>query len=102
MRLLVITSNIVVWALVAVLLLTAPPEIPLYYSRIWGESQIATKWALLLLPFLMNMAYYITNWFMHKRFTEEETFAHIARTILFVQSLIVVGILIRTLWILSS
>lgn len=102
MRLLAITSNIVVWALVAVLLLTAPPEIPLYYSRVWGENQIATKWALLLLPLLMNIAFFVTNWFIHKKFTEQETFAHISRTVLFVQTLIIVGILIRTLWVLSS
>ena len=102
MRLLVIISNIIVWVLVAGLLLTAPPEIPLYYSRIWGENQIASKWAVLLLPFLMNITFVVSNWFIKKKFTEDEEFGKIARTMLIVQVVVMVGILIRTLWTVSS
>lgn len=102
MRILVITSNIVVGALVAVLLLTAPPEIPLYYSRAWGENQVATKWAVLLFPIMLNVTFFVTNWFVRKKFAEEEVFARIAGAVLFAQSLLIVGILVRTLLVLSS
>lgn len=101
MRLLVIISNIIILALVSVLLLTAPPEIPLYYSRAWGESQIASKWELLLFPILMNIAFFITHWFIKRKFIDDEIFARIARVVLFFQTIIVTGILIRTFWLLS-
>lgn len=29
-----------------------PPEIPLFYSRPWGELQLASPWLLLILPAL--------------------------------------------------
>jgi len=29
-----------------------PPEIPLFYSRPWGEAQLASPWLLLILPAL--------------------------------------------------
>ncbi|MBP6993753.1 hypothetical protein KBB12_00745 [Candidatus Woesebacteria bacterium] len=102
MRLLAIISNIIVWVLVAGLLLTAPPEIPLYFSRVWGESQIASKWAVLLLPFLMNVTFIVSNWFTKQKFSEDEEFGKITRTILIVQVVVIIGILIRTLWTVSS
>lgn len=102
MRLLVIIGNIIVWVLVAGLLLTAPPEIPLYFSRAWGENQIASKWAVLLLPFLMNTTFFVSNWFIKKKFAEDEDFGKITRTILIVQVVVIISILIRTLWTVSS
>lgn len=29
-----------------------PPEVPLFYSRPWGEAQLASPWLLLILPAL--------------------------------------------------
>ena len=102
MRTLVIISNIIVIALVSALLLTAPPEIPLYYSRLWGEAQVASKWELLLFPILMNGAFLITNWFIKRRFGGDEAFTLVARMFLLFQTIIVTGILIRISWLLSS
>ncbi len=102
MRTLVLLSNVIVWAIVAALLLVAPPEIPLYYSRFWGEAQIATKWELILLPLLMNIAFYVTHWFVHKRFVDEPVFARIARAFLFTQAAVIITILARTFFLLMS
>jgi hypothetical protein len=33
-------------------MINLPPQLPLYYSRPWGEKQLATPKELLLLPFL--------------------------------------------------
>ena len=102
MRTLVILSNIIVWAIVAALLMTAPPEIPLYYSRLWGEAQVATKWELILLPVLMNISFYVTHWFIHKRFVDEPVFTSIARAFLLTQSIIIIVTLTRTFFLLMS
>lgn len=81
--------------MVLVLLLVAPPEVPLYYSRVWGEQQLASKWALILLPTLMNIAFLITKWIMYKKFLHETLLHHVVRFALFVQVALTISILLR-------
>jgi hypothetical protein len=50
----------------------------------------------------MNAAFFITHWFIKRKFVDDEIFARIARMVLFFQTLIVTGILIRAFWLLSS
>ena len=101
MRNLFIVSNIIVWGLTITIIFVAPPEIPLFYSRIWGEGQVASKWEILLLPILMEVAFIVSNWFAKKKFATEPNFTKLANAILAAQVLIIIGIAIRTLWILS-
>ena len=54
-RALLFASVFLVWAEVGFLILSfpsLPPEIPLFYSQPWGESQLAPSTFLFLLPFL--------------------------------------------------
>jgi len=100
-RTIFIASNIAVWALSITIIIVAPPEIPLFYSRVWGEGQVASKWEILLLPVLMNVAFFVSSWFAKKKFATEPNFTKFANIILAAQVLIIIGIAIRTLWILS-
>lgn len=44
-----------------------PEQIPLFYSRPWGEPQIVDYWYIALLPILMHL-FYLANNVLSKRF----------------------------------
>jgi len=44
-----------------------PPQLPLFYSRSWGEAQLVDTWMIFLIPLLLNLLY-IANNFLYKRF----------------------------------
>lgn len=43
-----------------------PPEIPLYFSHTWGDSQLGTKWEILLLPLVMNLLFFAIYFYGRK------------------------------------
>jgi len=44
-----------------------PPQLPLFYSRSWGEAQLVDSWMIFLIPLLLNLLY-ITNNYLYKKF----------------------------------
>ncbi|MFH0979833.1 MAG: hypothetical protein V1803_02720 [Candidatus Roizmanbacteria bacterium] len=44
-----------------------PPQLPLFYSRPWGEAQLVDTWMIFLLPIILNLLYF-TNNYLSKRF----------------------------------
>ena len=77
-----------------------PPQIPLFYSRPWGEDQLADWWMILILPILLNILYVINNFIYRKLFTGNEfvkkiidilnIFLPISITIIFVKIILTV------------
>lgn len=68
-----ITAN---FLMILGLLFTArslPPQIPLFYSRPWGEYQITDWWYILLLPLLMNFLYFL-NFYIYRKFFPDNDF----------------------------
>ncbi len=49
-----------------------PPQIPLFYSLPLGESQLVDTWLIFLLPIIMNIFYFINNYFYKKFFLFSE------------------------------
>jgi|SRR3989344_2832952 len=49
-----------------------PPEIPLFYSKASGDSQIADWWLIFLIPALMNFLYYLNSYIYKKFFLGNE------------------------------
>jgi len=49
-----------------------PPQIPLFYSRPWGQDQIADRWLLIIIPLLMNFFYFLNIAIRKKFFPKEE------------------------------
>jgi hypothetical protein len=45
-----------------------PPQIPLFYSRRFGEEQLADLWMIVFLPFFLNFFFFINNFFYKKFF----------------------------------
>lgn len=52
-----------------------PPQIPLFYSKVWGEDQLADTWFILLIPIIMNIFYFL-NIYLSKKFPVGDWFAH--------------------------
>lgn len=50
-----------------------PPQIPLFYSQLWGESQLADLWVIFALPVFMNILFFI-NQYIFNRFYSENVF----------------------------
>lgn len=63
-----------------------PPQIPLFYSRPWGEDQLAPKMAIFLFP-TTSLGVFLTNHLLAKIFRKKQNF-FIAETSLFFSLLI--------------
>lgn len=44
-----------------------PPQIPLFYSKPWGEDQLVEYWIIFILPVLLNFFFFL-NRFIYKIF----------------------------------
>ncbi len=44
-----------------------PPQLPLFYSHPWGETQLVDTWMIFLIPLLLNFLY-VTNNYLYKKF----------------------------------
>jgi len=49
-----------------------PPQVPLFYSSLWGEDQLVDTWVIILLPFFMNLLFFINNYVKNKYFADNE------------------------------
>ena len=47
-----------------------PPQIPLFYSKSWGENQLADLFMIALLPFFLNFFFFLNNFIYNKFFAE--------------------------------
>ncbi len=50
-----------------------PPQIPLFYSKPWGEDQLVENWFILILPLLLTTFYFL-NSFIYKKFFLDNLF----------------------------
>jgi hypothetical protein len=49
-----------------------PQQIPLFYSRTWGEDQLADLWMIGLLPVLLHIFVLVNIWISKRYFSESE------------------------------
>ncbi len=62
-----IASNVIMFGMLLLNLSHLPPQIPLFFSRPWGEDQLADTWLILVFPLLLNVLYFV-NISLYKRF----------------------------------
>lgn len=48
-----------------------PPQVPLFYSRVWGEEQLAQKYQIIILPAFAILAF-LFNFFVSARLFPKE------------------------------
>ncbi len=49
-----------------------PPQIPLFYSKPWGEDQLADLWMIILLPILMHVLFFFNKFVTRKFFSQDD------------------------------
>ena len=49
---------------------TMPPQIPLFYSQLWGENQLADSLIIFILPIFMNFLFFINQYIFNKFYAE--------------------------------
>ncbi len=47
-----------------------PPQIPLFYSQLWGEGQLADSWMIFILPAVMTLLYFVNQYIFNKFYYE--------------------------------
>jgi len=50
-----------------------PPQIPLFYSKPWGEDQLAEVWMIFLLPILLDI-FVVGNYFIAKKIFSDDLY----------------------------
>lgn len=50
-----------------------PPQIPLFYSKPWGEDQLAEVWMIFLLPILFDV-FVVGNYFIAKKIFSDDLY----------------------------
>lgn len=65
-----IIADILMIAAFALSFNSLPPQIPLFYSRPWGEDQLVDLWFIALLPLLLNSLFFINRWVADKFFAD--------------------------------
>lgn len=80
---------------------TIPPQIPLFYSKLWGESQLGDYWMIFILPVFMNFLFFINKYIFSKFYSENiflknilyylDLFLIISFTLIFIKILFIVS-----------
>lgn len=60
-------TNVIMAGVFLLRLGTMPPQIPLFYTRPWGEDQIVDFWMIFLIPVISNSIFFFNDYF-YKRF----------------------------------
>lgn len=68
-----IGSNIVMIGALLLRLNHLPPQIPLFFSKPWGEDQLVDTWMILILPVLLDILYF-SNLSLCKLYFQENEF----------------------------
>jgi hypothetical protein len=74
MNKLLIGADILMAAIFAWRFQYMPDQIPLLYSRPWGDPQLVEYWYIALLPILMHIFYFFNAFIIKKFFHSEELF----------------------------
>ncbi len=72
MTYLLLVSNILILIVFLLKLNRLPPQIPLFYSRSWGEEQLADWWMILFLPFMINFFFFFNRYIQKKFFSDNQ------------------------------
>ena len=70
---LLLSANLLMIATFILKFKTLPPQIPLYFSKLWGEGQLADLWMIFIIPIFMNILFF-SNQYIFNRFYSENTF----------------------------
>lgn len=101
MIIVLIIADIIMGATYFFLRSRLPPQIPLYYSRPWGEDQLADLWLIVMIPVLMHV-FILGNLFLKRLFFKKNEFIiHIFSFVNWMFLILFTIIFIRILFLVS-
>lgn len=65
---LLILANLLIIGSYAISYNRLPPQLPLFYSKPWGEDQLGENWMIFLILVLMNLFFVINRYVVNKFF----------------------------------
>jgi hypothetical protein len=80
---------------------TMPEEIPLFYSKQWGEAQIVDYWYIFLIPLLMHLFYFVNVYISKKYLKDERLLRKLFSIVNIINIVLFTGIYIKILLLVS-
>ncbi|PIV09433.1 hypothetical protein COS31_02345 [Candidatus Roizmanbacteria bacterium CG02_land_8_20_14_3_00_36_15] len=68
MKKLLISSDLLMLAVFLIRISSLPPQIPLFYSKSWGEDQLVDSWMIFILLIIMNGSIFVNKIVYQKYF----------------------------------
>lgn len=78
-----------------------PEQIPLFYSRPWGEAQLADVWYILLLPILVHLFYFFNTYIIKRFFRDDVLFPRMFSVTTSVLIIVCTGIFLKILFLVT-
>lgn len=78
-----------------------PPQIPLFYSEIWGENQLVDFWFIILIPLLLHIFIFFNRFIYYKFFWQNHTVKNIINVVNWSWTIIFTGIFLRILFLVT-
>lgn len=78
-----------------------PDEIPLFYSRPWGDAQLVEYWYILLLPLIMHFFYFLNQWLEKKYAGHNHLISRILIIMTYLDIVVFTSIYIRILILIT-
>jgi hypothetical protein len=89
------------WILIGVFYRNIPPEVPLFFSKPWGEDQLQDKWFLFVLMGSVTVAYILNVRFASMSFKNDKLLANIFLVAQLFFSILVLAIISRLIWLVA-
>jgi len=67
MEIALIVANLLILVTFIIRFSHLPPQIPLFYSKLWGEDQLVDTWIIVFIPILINTFYFL-NIYLYQKF----------------------------------
>lgn len=96
-----IIGNILMAGVFILKLNQLPPQLPLFYSKPWGEDQLGDTWMIVILPLLLNIFYILNNYFYKKYFPGNLFIRKILDYLNLFLIIVITGIFVRIILLIS-
>lgn len=78
-----------------------PPQIPLFYSRLWGEAQLADVWFVFMLPLFLDIFFFLNFYIFSKFFLPNDFVRKVFLTLNWFLIIVTTAIFLRTVFFIS-
>lgn len=78
-----------------------PPQIPFFYSRPWGEAQLADLWVIGLLPLFMHILIFLNYFLVKKVFPADEIISRITKVVNWSLLVAFTGIFLKIIFLIT-